>query len=138
LVVVGRHAAKLGLLAARGIATAQADAVERGGFDAAVECTGNAEGFAVAQRALRPRGTLVLKSTYRGTLTLDASAVVVNEVTVVGSRCGPFAPALRLLAEHRVEVEPLIQARYPLSEGPAACAHAAQPGVLKVLLDVGS
>ncbi len=102
----------------------------------AVECTGNPEGFAVAQRALRPRGTLVLKSTYAGALTLDASAVVVNELTVVGSRCGPFPPALRLLAEGRVAVQPLIHARYPLGEAPAAFAHAQRPGVLKVLLEI--
>src|SRR5439155_16035624 len=112
--LVGRHDAKLSLLAARGIETARVDRATREGFDVAVECTGNPEGFAVAQRAVRPRGTLVLKSTYTGALTLDASAVVVRELTLVGSRCGPFAPALRLLVEGRVAVEPLIQARYAL------------------------
>ncbi len=136
VLVVGRHEAKLALLAQRGIETARADALTRGGFDVAVECTGNPEGFAVAQRALRPRGTLVLKSTYAGALTLDASAVVVNELTLVGSRCGPFTPALRLLAEGRVAVQPLIHARYPLGEAPAAFAHAQRPGVLKVLLEI--
>ena len=136
VLVVGRHEAKLALLAQRGIETARAEALTRGGFDVAVECTGNPEGFAVAQRALRPRGTLVLKSTYAGALTLDASAVVVNELTVVGSRCGPFPPALRLLAEGRVAVQPLIHARYPLGEAPAAFAHAQRPGVLKVLLEI--
>lgn len=137
LLVLGRHAAKLALLARRGIATATGDAVERGGFDVAVECTGHPEGFAVAQRALRPRGTLVLKSTYAGALTLDASALVVHELTVVGSRCGPFAPALELLAARRVAVEPLIHARYPLAEAAAAFEHAARAGALKVLVEVG-
>jgi len=137
LLVLGRHDGKLALLASRGIATARGDTAERGVFDIAVECTGNPEGFAVAQRALRPRGTLVLKSTYAGALTLDASAVVVDELTVVGSRCGPFAPALGLLEAGRVAVEPLIHARYPLAEAPAAFAHAQRPGVLKVLVDVG-
>jgi len=137
LLVVGRHDAKLSLLAARGIETGRADRAPRGEFDVAVECTGNPEGFAVAQRAVRPRGTVVLKSTYAGALALDASAVVVQELTLVGSRCGPFAPALRLLVEGRVAVEPLIHARYPLAEALTAFEHAQRPGVLKVLLDVG-
>ncbi len=136
LLAVGRHDAKLALLAGRGIATGRGDAVEPRGFDVAVECTGSPEGFAVAQRALRPRGTLVLKSTYAGALTLDASAVVVNELTLVGSRCGPFASALRLLAEARVAVEPLIHARYPLGDALHAFEHAQRPGALKVLLEM--
>ncbi len=136
LLVVGRHAAKLELLDACGIATGSADAVEHGAFDVAVECTGNTEGVACALAALRPRGTLVMKSTYAGGLTLDASSVVVNELTLVGSRCGPFGSAIRLLEQGRVAVEPLIQARYSLTDGLAAMEHARRPGVLKVLLDV--
>jgi threonine dehydrogenase-like Zn-dependent dehydrogenase len=77
-----------------------------------------------------------LKSTYAGALTIDASAVVVHELTLVGSRCGPFAPALRLLAERRVAVAPLIHARYPLGSVLAAFEHAQRAGVLKVLVDV--
>ena len=77
----------------------------------------------------------MLKSTYAGALTLDAAAVVVNELTLVGSRCGPFAPALRLLAEGQVAVEPLIHARYPLRAAVEAFAHAQRGGVLKVLLE---
>ncbi len=137
LLVVGRHNSKLALLETRGIETAHADRAMRGEFDVAVECTGDPEGFAVAQRAVRPRGTLVMKSTYAGALTLDASAVVVQELTLVGSRCGPFAPALRLLVEKRVAVEPMIHARYPLGEALTAFDHAQRPGVLKVLLDIG-
>jgi len=135
LTVVGRHDAKLALLAARGIETRRTEQPTPGRFDVAVECTGNPDGFAVAQRAVRPRGTLVLKSTYAGALTLDASALVVNEVTLVGSRCGPFAPALRLLAEGRVAVQPLIHARHPLGEGVAAFEEAQRTGVLKVLVE---
>ncbi len=100
-----------------------------------VECTGKAEGFAEARRLLRPQGTLVLKSTYHGRLTLDMSALVVDEITIVGSRCGPFAPALRLLQSGLIDPRPLISAIYPLALGEAALAHAVQPGVLKVLLD---
>jgi len=138
LSVAGRHEAKLGLLAARGIDTTRDDGVDPGAFDVAVECTGNPEGFSIAQRALRPRGTLVLKSTYAGALTLDASAVVVNELTLVGSRCGPFAPALDLLARGRVAVEPLIHARYPLARATDAFEHAQRPGVLKVLVETSA
>jgi threonine dehydrogenase-like Zn-dependent dehydrogenase len=138
LTVIGRHRSKLELLSARGIATAGEGDIEPGRFDLAVECTGNAEGFALARRALRPRGTVVLKSTYAGELTLDVSSVVVDEITLVGSRCGPFAPALDLLAKGEIDVEPLIQARYRLQQGVAAFAHAARPGVLKVLLEIGT
>ena len=136
--VAGRAPAQLAWLAARGLNVCAAADAEPHAFDMAVECTGNAQGFALALQALRPRGTLVLKSTYAGSLTLDAAPIVVNELTVVGSRCGPFAPALQLLAAGRVLVEPLVHARYALADGMAAFAHAAQPAVLKVLLDTGA
>jgi threonine dehydrogenase-like Zn-dependent dehydrogenase len=134
LLVAGKHASKLDLLARIGIPTRHPDAVPGRSFDVAVECTGGAVAFAAALGALRPRGTLVMKSTYAGSLSLPPAALVVDEITLVGSRCGPFAPALRLLAAGKVDVTPLIEARYPLAEGPAAFEHAA--GALKVLLDV--
>jgi threonine dehydrogenase-like Zn-dependent dehydrogenase len=87
-----------------------------------------------ALRLVRPLGTVVLKSTYEGKAEVNLTPLVVNEITVVGSRCGPFAPALRLLAAGQVQVEPLIAATYPLSQVAAALAHAAQPDVRKVLL----
>ncbi len=136
LLAVGRHREKLANLDARGIKTGFADAVTDRAFDISVECTGNPEGFDLARRALRPRGTLVLKSTYAGKLTLDASSLVVDEITVIGSRCGPFPKALQLLAQGRVDVEGLIQARYPLTEGLAAIERAQRRGVLKVLLEM--
>ncbi len=125
------------LLEARGAAVCLEKDVEHAGFDVAVECTGNPAGFRIARRALRPRGTLVLKSTYTGGLEVDASALVVDEINLIGSRCGPFAPALRMLDEGGVDVTPLIAARYPLEEGAAAFEHASRPGVLKVLLEIG-
>jgi threonine dehydrogenase-like Zn-dependent dehydrogenase len=137
LLVVGRHQEKLAHLGARGIKTGLAVDVTNRGFDLAIECTGNPEGFAIARRALRPRGTLVLKSTYNGNLNLDASSLVVDEITLIGSRCGPFSPALELLATGKVDVEPLIHARYPLTQGVAAFAKAQSRGVLKVLLEIG-
>lgn len=136
LLVVGRHRDKLANLEIRGIKTGFADAVTDRAFDISVDCTGNASGFALARRALRSRGTLVLKSTYAGNLSLDASSLVVDEITMIGSRCGPFAPALELLAQEKVDVKPLIQSRYPLIEGMEAFAQAQTKGVLKVLLEM--
>jgi len=126
LLVVGRHQEKLANLEARGIKTGLADAVVDRDFDISVECTGNAEGFALAHRALRPRGILVLKSTYAGNLSLDASSLVVDEITVIGSRCGPFPAALNLLAQERVDVLSLIYASYPLTQGIAAFKNLAR------------
>lgn len=136
LTVLGRHPEKLAPLGDLGAHTLLEGAAELVGFDLAVDCTGNSAGFALARRALRPRGTLVLKSTYAGELTLDASALVVDEITVVGSRCGPFGPALDLLAERRVEVADLISDRFPLSRAMEAFDRAAARGTLKVLLKV--
>jgi threonine dehydrogenase-like Zn-dependent dehydrogenase len=103
-------------------------------FDVAVECTGNPEGFAIARNALRPRGTLVMKSTYAGDLTVNASSLVVDEITLIGSRCGPFEPALRLLASRAVDVRPMIHATYSLDDAVAAFEHAQRRGALKVLI----
>ncbi|MDJ0845877.1 MDR/zinc-dependent alcohol dehydrogenase-like family protein [Crocosphaera sp.] len=132
--VIGRHPEKLANLAARGIKTGLETDVNERSFDIAVDCTGNPQGFDLARRSLCPRGILVLKSTYAGKLTLDASALVVDEITVIGSRCGPFAPALKLLEQEQVDVQPLIQGRYPLEQGLQAFAAAQKRGVLKVLL----
>ncbi|MEO1428502.1 MAG: alcohol dehydrogenase catalytic domain-containing protein [Cyanobacteria bacterium J06633_8] len=136
LFVVGRHDEKLANLRARGIKTGFAQDIQQRTFDIAVECTGNPGGFAIAQGALRPRGTLVLKSTYAGKLSLDASAIVVDEITLIGSRCGRFAPALEVLAAEKVDVQPLIDARYPLSQGLAAFERAQTKGTQKVLLSI--
>lgn len=136
LLAIGRHQPKLDLLARRGIRTALAGEAIEPGADVVVEATGSAAGFAAARSLVRPRGTLVLKSTFHGEVELNLSMVVVDEVTVVGSRCGPFGAALRLLAQRLVDVEPLIHATFPLDEGLAAFEEAVAPGVLKVLLSV--
>ncbi|HYW18978.1 MAG TPA: alcohol dehydrogenase catalytic domain-containing protein [Nodularia sp. (in: cyanobacteria)] len=136
LLVVGRHRDKLVNLEARGIKTNLADAVIDRAFDISVECTGNPEGFAIARRALRPRGTLVLKSTYAGNLSLDASSLVVDEITLIGSRCGPFPEALQLLATGNIDVQPLIHGCYPLDDAIFAFEQAQHRGVLKVLLEI--
>jgi len=143
LLVVGRQERKLAHLHAAGIDTRllrspeEAKAANLASFDIVVECTGNPAGFELARQAIRPRGTLVMKSTYAGALTLDASSIVVDEITLLGSRCGPFAPALQMLARGEVEVADLVDARYPLAEAAEALEHAQRPGVLKILIEVG-
>jgi len=133
LTVVGRHEEKLAILARRGIDTRlTADGLD--GADLVVECTGAPAGFEAAQRLVRPRGTLALKSTYHGLVQADLSRLVVDEVQVVGSRCGPFGAALRLLSQGLVDVTSLIHAEIRLDEAPAGLELAAQPGVLKVLV----
>lgn len=134
LTVVGHHEKKLSILAARGIP------VQNGGTDLArnadlvVECTGRAEGFQAARQLVRPRGILVLKSTYHGLIQADLSRLVVDEIQVIGSRCGPFPVALRLLAQGLVDVMPLIEAEYSLDEALTAFEHAGRRGALKVLV----
>lgn len=134
--MLGRSSPSLELPARLGLAVGLVADFADDSFDLVVEATGNEAGFAQALRLVRPCGTLILKSTYAGESQLDLTKLVVGEITVVGSRCGPFAPALRLLAQDtvKVNVSALIEAEYTLAEGVAAFAHAAQPGVRKVLL----
>jgi threonine dehydrogenase-like Zn-dependent dehydrogenase len=139
LTVLGHHEEKLSHLAKRGISTAtslSADLADS--FDITVECTGNPSGFSEALRFVKPRGHLVLKSTYASTLTVDASRIVVNEITLLGSRCGPFGKAIDLLNRGLVDVEYLIEGRYSLRDGLAAFAHAERKGTMKILLDIGA
>ncbi|MBP7688036.1 MAG: alcohol dehydrogenase catalytic domain-containing protein [Thermoflexales bacterium] len=137
LIVVGRHADKLAVLEQRGICTTtDVASIKPASLDIIIEATGTPSGYAAARRLVRPRGTIVLKSTYHGALTVDLTMVVVDEVTLIGSRCGPFPPSIRLLANHQIDVEPLIQARYALADGVAAFEHAAQKGTLKVIVEM--
>lgn len=134
LMAVGRHREKLEILAARGIAIQIGDQDLAESADLVVECTGHAAGFEAARRLVRPRGTLVLKSTYHGPVKVDLSSLVVDEVRIIGSRCGPFPVALRLLAKGSVDVAPLIAAEYPLEKAMDAFEHASRRGALKVLV----
>lgn len=135
--LVGKHENKLDIARRRGVETVLlselGEARERS-FDAAVEASGSEGGFHLALSLLRPRGTLVLKSTFHGETRLNAARVVVDEMTIVGSRCGRFAPALELLRTGGVEVESLVSETYALADGLRAMERAAAPGVLKVLL----
>ena len=138
LVVVGHHGEKLNVLTQRGIRTMTNSDPLASSADLVVEATGHPDGYAAARRLVRPRGTIVLKSTYHGSIDADLTMATVDEITLVGSRCGPFAPALRLLEQRSVDVIQLIQARYCLADAVAAFEHASQPDTLKVLVDTGS
>jgi threonine dehydrogenase-like Zn-dependent dehydrogenase len=137
LTVEGHHPDKLALLERLGIPTHHGEIGDEEALaDVVVEATGTASGFVAAQGRVRPRGTLVLKSTYHDLPSTDLTKIVVDELRVVGSRCGPFGAALRLLERGLVKVEPLIEARYPLEEGVAAFQCASQRGALKILLEM--
>ncbi|HEY0320883.1 MAG TPA: alcohol dehydrogenase catalytic domain-containing protein [Pyrinomonadaceae bacterium] len=137
LVLIGKHRNKLDIAARRGIETATLEDVQGSWareFDVVVEASGSESGFALALSILRPRGTLVLKSTFHGETRVAAARIVVDEISVVGSRCGRFAPALELLGRGEIDVESLISEEYSLAEGVRAMERATAPGVIKVLL----
>ena len=134
LSVVVRRSLQRELVEAFGVATLELKDISGMSWDIVIEVTGSEAGFHLARQLVRPRGTIVLKSTYKGDVTVNFSSLVVDEVSLVGSRCGPFAPALRLLESGLVDPRPLIRERFSLKEGLTAFERASQPGVLKVLL----
>ena len=137
LLVVGKHPEKLAMLASLGIATALlSDSLDERAADIVVDCTGSESGLPTALKLVRPRGTIVLKTTVAGTQTLAWAPFVIDEVTLVGSRCGPFDRALSALERGEVNVRPLISERFDLSKGIEALERAQAKSVLKVLLDV--
>ena len=136
ILLIGKHAPKLRIAERRGIETTRPKlaAKRKRQFDVVVEASGSATGFGLALELLRPRGQLVLKSTFHGKTELDAAPIVVDEISIVGSRCGRFKPALDLLKKKAVDVDSLISEEYPLAKGVHAMRRAATRGVLKVLL----
>lgn len=134
LQVVVRRPEQSALLARFNLPSVTEDELHERQADVVVEATGSPAGFALAQKVLHPRGVLVLKSTHTDDRPLNLSPLVVSEIQLVGSRCGPFPPALRLLERGLVDPTPLIAAVYPLDDGLAALEHARQPGALKILL----
>lgn len=132
--LIGRHSRKLALAESWGVAATQLEHLGNEKFDVVVEASGAAAGFAAALQLVRPRGTIVLKSTYHGELELNAAPIVIDEISIVGSRCGPFAAAIRLLKQNLVNVEALIDRVYPFDEALAAFGHAQKKGTLKILL----
>ena len=134
LTVIGRHPHKLALAEDIGATIRRSDDIPPAHFDVVVEATGRPTGLAAALGAVRPRGVVVLKSTFADPPPVDVTRLVIDEIELVGSRCGPFEPALEALADGIVDPTPLIDDRYPLEDAVEAFAHAARPGTLKVLL----
>ena len=131
----GRHPEKLRISAAAGVATERAEGkLPVAEYNWVVDATGNPEGLRSAAAMTRPRGTVILKSTVHGTVGIDTAPIIVNEITLVGSRCGRFEAALPLLERGLIPVEEMISERFALGDAPAAFERAAQRGVLKVLL----
>jgi alcohol dehydrogenase len=135
----GKHADKLRISAARGIGTeiVGTPRLPVAAFPYVVDATGSPAGLRTAVQMAEPRGTVILKSTVHGEVPVDTASVIVNEITLIGSRCGRFEPALDLLERGIIDVASLASERMPLSQAPAAFTRAAQPGVLKVLLSAG-
>jgi threonine dehydrogenase-like Zn-dependent dehydrogenase len=140
VVMYGKHEKKLALARHAQIETKRVEGhahdIKRIGesFPLLVEATGSPTGFALAQHMTKPRGTLVLKSTFHGAAPVETWPIVVKEITVVGSRCGPFDKATALLGAGKIDPTPLITRTFPLAEGQAAIDFAQEPGVMKVVL----
>ncbi len=136
--LIGKHKEKISIVAGRnieGVLLENAPKLNRQ-FDVVVEASGSESGFDLALDLLKPRGKFVLKSTFHGEAKWNAWRVVVDEITIVGSRCGMFAPALDLLQTKAVDVESLVSDEFNLTDGVKAMSRAAQKGVLKVLLSM--
>ena len=136
LSVVARHSSQVELLTRQGIRVGDED--EAGAFDVVVDATGHASGFELACRLVRPLGTIVIKSTFHGVAAVNVSKLVVDEIRVVGSRCGSMRDAITALEGTALETDPLIDSVFPLEQGVEAFERASQPGVFKVLLDCRS
>lgn len=136
VLLIGKHPEKMRIAERRGIetATAKKAAKRTKEFDVVVEASGSATAFAVALDLLRARGVLVLKSTFQGTTEINAARLVVDEISVMGSRCGRFSPALDLLQRGAIDVDSLISEEHPLTSGVLAMERAGKKGVLKVFL----
>ena len=134
VILLGRNQQSLELPARLGFATRLAESLPDSQFHLVVDCSGNPQGLELALRLTRPLGRLVLKSTFAGSAPINLTKLVVDEIQLIGSRCGPMAPAVRCLERGQVDVLPLIDARYNVADALAAFEHASQPGVRKVLL----
>jgi threonine dehydrogenase-like Zn-dependent dehydrogenase len=131
----GHHKEKLRIAAGVGIEVRASKKTPGAAYDWVVDATGSSLGLAQAVKMARPRGTVIMKSTVHGLVGIDSAPVIVNEITLVGSRCGRFEPALKLLRSGRVRVDGLISEVLPLKKAALAFRRAAQPGAMKVLLN---
>lgn len=134
VVLFGHHEQKLAIARKMGIVGRISDPAPQDRYPFVVESTGSSAGLRQAIGMAQPRGTIILKSTVHGQAALDTAPVIVNEISLIGSRCGRFEPAIVLLANRAIDVKSLISAEFPLSQAVDAFAEAQKPGVLKVLL----
>ncbi|PYT00487.1 MAG: alcohol dehydrogenase [Acidobacteria bacterium] len=136
IVLIGKHPEKMSIAGKRDIETVKlgTEAALAQSFDVVIEASGSESGFATALDLIKPRGKIVLKSTFHGTPKWEAARVVVDEITIVGSRCGLLAPAIDLLASKSVNVDDLVSDEYRLDDGVAALEQAGRMGVLKIFL----
>jgi alcohol dehydrogenase len=131
----GHHKEKIKIAAALGIDARLRKKAPAANYDWVVDATGSSGGLMQAVKMARPRGTVIMKSTIHGLVGIDSAPVIVNEITLVGSRCGRFEPAIKLLRSGKVRVDSLISETLPLRQAPLAFRRAAQSGAMKVLLD---
>ncbi len=136
LFLIGKHENKLEIARSFGINTINKSAEVSEKFDVVVEASGSSSGFATAMSLVRPRGTFVLKSTFAGNVEINAAPIVINEINIVGSRCGLFKPAIRALEQNLIQTSPLIDSIFPFKKALEAFKKAKLPGALKVLLQI--
>jgi threonine dehydrogenase-like Zn-dependent dehydrogenase len=134
LLVVGHHREKLSILDELGINTRHTTSFRGKGYDVVVDCTGSRSGIETAMNIVRPKGKIVLKTTISKSAPLNVNKIVINEVSVIGSRCGPFTSAIRAIKSKAVDLYPMISDTLPLNEGVKAFQYASRKGVLKVIL----
>jgi len=135
-VLVGKHRDKMKVAKSLGYRVISVDDIEKQSADVVIECTGRMSGVGAAMQMLRPEGKLVLKSTLREGHVLDLAAVVVNEITIIGSRCGPFERALAAIRDGRVQTAPFVSGIYALEEYESALARASSGECIKILFEL--
>ena len=135
---IGKHLEKLKILKKRGIKTCRFDELPPKKANVVIECTGSPAGFNAALSLVHPRGTMVLKSNYEVKPSVDLAPIVIDEITIIGSRCGPFPPAIRLLEDKVIDVLSLISQRFSLDKAIEAIKAAHQKKNLKIILDVSN
>jgi threonine dehydrogenase-like Zn-dependent dehydrogenase len=134
--IVVRHKLQRELLAMLEVNILEDNEIPDERMDLVIDATGSPDGFNLGTKVIRPQGTIVLKSTYSNAEKINLSSIVVDEITLVGSRCGPFIPAIKLLSEKKVDPTPLISMIFPLIDGIQAYNKAAEPGIMKILLQM--
>jgi len=131
---VGKHHRKMAILEKKGVKTFCGGEAIEGQFDIVVEATGRKEGVKKALSLVKPRGRVVLKSTFCDDVDLDVSSIVIDEVEIIGSRCGPFAKAILFLSDREIDVMEMVDGDFPLAQAAEALALAQKPETIKVLI----